>query len=391
MPRPRPACRFLLGWSLALLLTLPAFGQGLSAAPPGTVEGRAPLTGKDPSSARALALEQAFRNRVMAEVASRLPEKVRREKQAELESAIYSHSLDFISRYQIVAEQPQADEYVVYLELEVAGALLNDALTKAGFLQSVKSPRVFLLVLEQGPAGQTQSWWKNPPAGPVKPSHIEQALKQELASHGYSVIEPQPGGPRITPERVTNPGSERDQVLRQLQKDFQADLLLVGKASTHAPEGRPATQAEVSLAGVNLENQETLFRLERTAESAQTGEPGAGQALTQAAQDLAPELLQRLKALRGHHLQLEISASGDVIVAERAAEPSAAAPSGPGARAALTPRKFTKYAVTLDEFNERIVGGKSCHQARLRGHLPESIRLPASVALPFGVFEKVLG
>ncbi len=297
MPRPRPACRFLLGWSLALLLTLPAFGQGLSAAPPGTVEGRAPLTGKDPSSARALALEQAFRNRVMAEVASRLPEKVRREKQAELESAIYSHSLDFISRYQIVAEQPQADEYVVYLELEVAGALLNDALTKAGFLQSVKSPRVFLLVLEQGPAGQTQSWWKNPPAGPVKPSHIEQALKQELASHGYSVIEPQPGGPRITPERVTNPGSERDQVLRQLQKDFQADLLLVGKASTHAPEGRPATQAEVSLAGVNLENQETLFRLERTAESAQTGEPGAGQALTQAAQDLAPELLQRLHAL----------------------------------------------------------------------------------------------
>jgi len=273
-----------------------AFGQGLTSPPPGTVEGRAPLTGKDPAQARELAMEQAFRNQVMAEVASRLPKKTVKEKSAELERAVYSHSQEFIGRYQIVAEQPQGADYVVYLELEVAGALLDDALAKAGLLQSVKPPAVFLVVLEPGPAGPAESWWKAPPTGPVQPSRAEQVLKQELAAHGYTVIEPQPGGPRIAPEKVTNPGAERDQVLRQLQKDFRADLLVVGKATIHSLEGRPLIQAELALAGVKLESQETLFRLERTAESAQTGEQGAGQALTRAAQAAAPELLQRLRA-----------------------------------------------------------------------------------------------
>jgi hypothetical protein len=285
----------IAGMSLALF-GRPGFGQGLAGPPPGTVEGRAPLTGKDASAARVLALEQAFRNQVMEEVASRLPEKTVKEKSAQLESAVYSRSREFIGRYQIVAEQPQGADYVVYLELEVAGALLDDALAKAGLLEMVKPPAVFLVVLEQGPAGPAESWWKSPPAGPIKPSRAEQALKQELAAHGYSVIEPQPGGPRIAPEKVTNPGAERDQVLRQLRKDFHADLLVVGKASTHPAEGRPVTQAELALAAVKLESQETLFRLERTAESAQTGGPGAGQALTLAAQAAASELRQWLQA-----------------------------------------------------------------------------------------------
>jgi alpha-glucan,water dikinase len=45
----------------------------------------------------------------------------------------------------------------------------------------------------------------------------------------------------------------------------------------------------------------------------------------------------------------------------------------------------------LADFSEKVVGGKSCRQAELRSRLPEWIRLPASAALPFGVFEKVLG
>jgi alpha-glucan,water dikinase len=36
------------------------------------------------------------------------------------------------------------------------------------------------------------------------------------------------------------------------------------------------------------------------------------------------------------------------------------------------------------------VGAKSRNIANLRGKLPSWIRLPTSVALPFGVFEKVL-
>jgi len=51
---------------------------------------------------------------------------------------------------------------------------------------------------------------------------------------------------------------------------------------------------------------------------------------------------------------------------------------------------FTAYAIPATDFGEKAVGGKSLNLRRLQDILPEWIRLPASVALPFGVFEKVL-
>jgi alpha-glucan, water dikinase len=103
------------------------------------------------------------------------------------------------------------------------------------------------------------------------------------------------------------------------------------------------------------------------------------------------ELLQRLKSMQGRHLQLAVNPAGDVIVEESAPENLANPPPRPRARPSPIRRRFARYAVAAEDFNEKIVGGKSCHQARLRGRLPDWIHLPASVALPFGVFEKVLG
>lgn len=103
-----------------------------------------------------------------------------------------------------------------------------------------------------------------------------------------------------------------------------------------------------------------------------------------------PELLAQIKALRGRPIQLDVNAAGDVLFQETAA--AAAAPSGatPTARIRLTPRRFTRFALALDESNQQQVGGKSLHQAELRGRLAESVGLPRSAAVPFGVFEHVL-
>jgi alpha-glucan, water dikinase len=103
-----------------------------------------------------------------------------------------------------------------------------------------------------------------------------------------------------------------------------------------------------------------------------------------------PALLQHLKSLRGRHVQLEVSPAGDVVAAETAPTASAATPKGPAPRWSVAARAFTTYAVPLADFNATLVGGKACHQAQLRGRLPDWIRLPASAALPFGVPEKVL-
>ncbi|KAA8528379.1 hypothetical protein F0562_035734 [Nyssa sinensis] len=49
-----------------------------------------------------------------------------------------------------------------------------------------------------------------------------------------------------------------------------------------------------------------------------------------------------------------------------------------------------KYAVSVEEFTCEMVGSKSCNLQFLRGKVPSWIKIPVSVALPFGVFETVL-
>ncbi|KAF9625316.1 hypothetical protein IFM89_021441 [Coptis chinensis] len=57
----------------------------------------------------------------------------------------------------------------------------------------------------------------------------------------------------------------------------------------------------------------------------------------------------------------------------------------------LVKKKFCgRYAVSSDEFTSEMVGAKSRNIAYLKGKVPPSVGIPTSVALPFGVFEKVL-
>ncbi|KAL8137845.1 hypothetical protein V2J09_003846 [Rumex salicifolius] len=57
----------------------------------------------------------------------------------------------------------------------------------------------------------------------------------------------------------------------------------------------------------------------------------------------------------------------------------------------LAKKKFCgKYAISSEEFTNETVGAKSQNIGYLKGKVPSSIKVPTSVALPFGVFEEVL-
>jgi alpha-glucan,water dikinase len=102
--------------------------------------------------------------------------------------------------------------------------------------------------------------------------------------------------------------------------------------------------------------------------------------------------MERLKSLNGKLAKVGVDAGGEVFF-EAAPEADA------GRKTTLTQsrpislhrRSFTAFAVSAQDFTEENVGGKSIHLARLQGKIPQSIELPSSVALPFGVFEKVIG
>jgi alpha-glucan,water dikinase len=103
-----------------------------------------------------------------------------------------------------------------------------------------------------------------------------------------------------------------------------------------------------------------------------------------------PELFQKLKSFKGRKVRLEINPAGDVIASEAASDPATQTPQKQKPQLRVTPRAFTKYAIPLADFDEKLVGSKSLHQKRLRGRLSDWVQQPNSAALPFGVFEKVL-
>jgi alpha-glucan,water dikinase len=103
-----------------------------------------------------------------------------------------------------------------------------------------------------------------------------------------------------------------------------------------------------------------------------------------------PEMIEKIKSLSGHLIKLGVDAAGDVIVEESSEENEVAWPHIHPARVPLSRPRLTTSAVSAADFNENTVGGKSNNLARLQGKLPEWVGLPISVALPFGVFERVL-
>jgi alpha-glucan,water dikinase len=104
-----------------------------------------------------------------------------------------------------------------------------------------------------------------------------------------------------------------------------------------------------------------------------------------------PELIRGLKSLAGQKLNVSVSASGDVVFEKGPVklEPTRRAVL-PGPAPVSRP-PFSFYAISAHDFNPMKVGGKSNNLRQLEGELPDWIGLPTSVALPFGVFEKVLG
>ncbi|CAI9092975.1 OLC1v1028361C2 [Oldenlandia corymbosa var. corymbosa] len=64
---------------------------------------------------------------------------------------------------------------------------------------------------------------------------------------------------------------------------------------------------------------------------------------------------------------------------------------GPSPSITLVKKQFSgRYAISSEEFTNEMVGAKSRNIAHLKGKLPSWIRIPTSVALPFGVFEEVV-
>ncbi|KAK2977472.1 hypothetical protein RJ640_016100 [Escallonia rubra] len=107
-----------------------------------------------------------------------------------------------------------------------------------------------------------------------------------------------------------------------------------------------------------------------------------------------PNILAQLQAKEGKLLQLKPT-SADVVYSEvndgDVRSSSNLEEVGPSPTIALVKKQFGgRYAISSADFTSELVGAKSRNIAYLKGKVPAWVGIPTSVALPFGVFEKVL-
>jgi alpha-glucan,water dikinase len=114
-----------------------------------------------------------------------------------------------------------------------------------------------------------------------------------------------------------------------------------------------------------------------------------------------PKEYQRLQGMKDRIIGLGVNAGGDVQHTEEAAtrrqgdKETRRQGDGAAALALSMPPKFrgaapSSWVLTQDQFTPDNVGAKANNLNGLRGRLPEWIHVPASLALPFCVFEKAL-
>jgi alpha-glucan,water dikinase len=105
------------------------------------------------------------------------------------------------------------------------------------------------------------------------------------------------------------------------------------------------------------------------------------------------EEFQRLKEQAGKTLSLLVTPAGDVEQAElqnAECRMQNEKPSTPHSAFRVSRSAFPGWVLGQDEFAPGLVGGKSNNLNGLRGRLPDWVQTPKSLALPFGVFERVL-
>lgn len=106
-------------------------------------------------------------------------------------------------------------------------------------------------------------------------------------------------------------------------------------------------------------------------------------------------ILSDIRAREGKLLRLKPT-SADITYSEVKEDELADAITNPlkeGAPSTLTlvRKRFNgRYAISSEEFTSEMVGAKSRNISYLKGKVPSWVGIPTSVALPFGVFEKVL-
>lgn len=216
--------------TLAALLSLAAAGAGRAAEDVQTTEatGQAPVAG-DLLAARDRAKDDALRNCVQ-QVATTIVTAGTETDQAQLLSdKIYSHSVGYVRRYQILDDKQDGNTWVTRVRCDVSEAKLDEDLLAFGIsYQRAGMPRVLVLVAEQAiDASQATGWWQGG-GNSADLRVVENSFMDRMEKSGFTFVDAEVLQGKVKLESI---GADPDvQQAREVGVRSGAELVIVGRA-----------------------------------------------------------------------------------------------------------------------------------------------------------------
>ena len=190
--------------------------------------GQAAVAG-DVLAAKEQAKDDALRNCVQ-QVASTLVTASTETDQAQLLSdRIYSHSVGYVRRFQVLDDKQEGNTWVTKLRCEVSEAKLDEDMMAFGIAyRRAGMPRIFVLVAEQAiNATQATGWWQG--GGNTADLRVmENAFMDRMEKSGFTFVDPEVLQGKVKLEAI---GADPNlQQAREIGVKSGADLVVVGRA-----------------------------------------------------------------------------------------------------------------------------------------------------------------
>lgn len=190
--------------------------------------GQAAVAG-DVLAAKEQAKDDAMRNCVQ-QVASTIVTASTETDQAQLLSdKVFSHSVGYIKRFQILDDRQDGNTWVTKLRCEVSEAKLDEDLMAFGIAYRREGmPRVFVLIAEQAVnATQATGWWQG--GGNTADLRVmENAFMDRMEKSGFTFIDPEVLQGKVKLEAI---GADPNvQQARELGVKSGAEIVIVGRA-----------------------------------------------------------------------------------------------------------------------------------------------------------------
>lgn len=190
--------------------------------------GQAAIAG-DVIAAKEQAKDDAMRNCVQ-QVASTIVTAATETDQAQLLSdKVYSHSVGYIRKFQVLDDRQDGNTWVTKLRCEVSEAKLDEDLMAFGIAYRREGmPRVFVLIAEQAiNATQATGWWQG--GGNTADLRVmENAFMDRMEKSGFTFIDPEVLAGKVKLEAI---GADPNvQQARELGVKSGAEIVIVGRA-----------------------------------------------------------------------------------------------------------------------------------------------------------------